>query len=266
MKIFRNSRNDQEVKDVIERAYVAEQNNVKSPKIYKNSNNEIITKIHYKDSLFRISIMQYIDGKNFFELNKHASLEELNKIVHIGSSLNKIDYKPNFIYDTWAINNFIQEFEKKKQYISDEYLKIIQPVYEKFKKFNYNELPKSFVHGDIIQTNLILDKNEDLWVIDFSVSNYIARLNEITVICCDLGIIPGNKEESIKRIKTSFNQWAKEVEATDLEKNSFKMLFEVANAIYLVNPLYEIARGNDSKENQMYLDLGIFGLSLDFEI
>ena len=266
MKIFRNSRDDDEVKNVIERAYVAEQNNVRSPQVYKNSNNEIITNIEYQDSKFRLAMMQYIDGANFYELGRKATIEELKQIADLGSSLNKIEYKPSFIYDTWAISSFIEEFDKKKQYISEEYLKLIQPIYDKFKKFNYAALPKSFVHGDIIETNLMNDKNGNFWVIDFSVANYTARLNEITVICNNFGIVPGNKEESEKRIRIAFEQWAKGVNATDLERSSFKMLFDVANAIYLVNPSYEIAMGNDSEENKMYLDLGLFGLSLDVDM
>ena len=44
------------------------------------------------------------------------------------------------------------------------------------------------------------------------------------------------------------------------------MLFDVANAIYLVNPSYEIAMGNYSGENKMFFDLGAFGLSLDVDM
>ena len=36
MKVFRNSRDDKEVREVIERAYVAEQSGVRSPKVLKN--------------------------------------------------------------------------------------------------------------------------------------------------------------------------------------------------------------------------------------
>ena len=266
MKVFRNSRDDNEVREVIKRAYVAEQNGVKSPKIYKNKNGKIVTNINYEDSRFRLAMMQYIDGSNFFELNREATIEELRRISDLGSSMNKIKYKPNFIYDSWAITSFVEELEKKQQYISKEHLKLIQPIYNKFKEFNYSSLPKAFVHGDITQINLMQDKNEEFWAIDFSVSNYTARLNEIIIICNNFAVIPGNKLESEKRIKIAFEQWAKGVNATDLERKSFQLLFDVANAIYLVNPSYETAMGNDSEENKMFFRLGTFGLSLDVDM
>lgn len=266
MKVFRNSRDDKEVREVIERAYIAEQNGVKSPTIYKNSNDKIITNINCGSSRFRLAMMKYIDGTNFFELGRIATIEELKKIADLGSILNKIEYKPNFIYDSWAINSFTKEFEKKRQYISEEHLKLIQPIYDKFKTFNYSSLPQAFVHGDITQINLMKDKNGDFWAIDFSVSNYTTRLNEIIIICNNFAVIPGNKSESEKRIKIAFKQWAKGVHATDLEKSSFQLLFDVANAIYLVNSSYEAIMGNYSEENKMFFELGSFGLSLDVDM
>lgn len=262
MKVFRNSRTDKEVEECINRSYIAFENNVKTPKIYKNSKNELISIIEYLNSRFRLCVIEYIDGNNFFELNKKTTLEELRKIVDIASNLNKIDYRPNFIYDTWAITSFCNEFEKKKEYLEEKYLNIIEPIYNKFKEFDYDRLPKAFVHGDMMSTNLMLDTNDDIWVIDFSVSNYTARLNEIVVICDDIAVVPGEKEESERRIMIAFDEWCKKVNATQFEKESFKMLFDVANAINVLNPLYEIATGNDSEETKMHLNAGIFALSL----
>lgn len=262
MKVFRNSRTDKEVEECINRSYIAFENNVKTPKIYKNSKNELISIIEYLNSRFRLCVIEYIDGNNFFELNKKPTLEELRKIVDIASNLNKINFRPNFIYDTWAITSFCNEFEKKKEYLEEKYLNIIEPIYNKFKEFDYDRLPKAFVHGDMMSTNLMLDTNDDIWVIDFSVSNYTARLNEIVVICDDIAVVPGEKEESVKRIMIAFDEWCKKVNATQFEKESFKMLFDVANAINILNPLYEIATGNDSEETKMHLNAGIFALSL----
>lgn len=142
MKVFRNSRSDEEVYQCINRSYIAGQNNVKTPKIYKNSKNDIVTIINYLNSRFRVSVIEYIDGNNFFDLNRKPTLEELKKIVDIGSNLNKINYKPNFIYDTWAITSFCKEFEKKKKYLEKKYLEIVKPIFNRFKNFEYDKLPK----------------------------------------------------------------------------------------------------------------------------
>lgn len=262
MKVFRNSRTDKEVVECINRSYTASQNNVKTPKIYKNSKGEIVSIIKHEKSKFRVSVIQYIDGENFFFLKRQPTFDELMKIVDIGSNMNKIEYKPNFIYDTWAITSFCKEFENKKNYLDKKYLDIVEPIYKKFKNFDYDKLPKAFVHGDMMSTNLMLDKKGEIWVIDFSVSNYTARINEIAVICDDVALLVNDKKESERRVKAAFDRWCEKVNATDFEKESFQLIYDVANAINVLLPIYEIKTGNDTEETQMHLEAGLFGLSL----
>ena len=111
--------------------------------------------------------------------------------------------------------------------------------------------------------NVIKDKNDKLWVVDYSVSNFGVRLNEIVVSSSNYGIIEGEKEESENRIRYMFEIWAKNVNASDVEKIAFEKLFRVQNAIYIMNPLYEIARGNNSAENRKNLEIGKLGLTLN---
>lgn len=139
---------------------------------------------------------------------------------------------------------------------------MLQPIYDEFKQFEYEKLPKAFVHGDMMSTNLLLDANDTIWVIDFSVANYTARLNEIVVICTDVALVPNNKLESEKRIKNAFEQWCKNVEAMQFEKEAFTLLFKVANAINILNSIYEMTTENKSEETKMHLQAGLFGLTL----
>ena len=266
MKVFSNDRDDKEASEVIERAHVAAENGVKSPRVFENSKGSIISYINYNNSRFRLALMEFIDGSNFYELGRKATDEELLKISDLASQFGNINYKPNFIYDTWAISSFVSEFEKKQQFLSEEEIKSIRPIYERLKKFNYQALPKSFTHGDIILTNLLQDKKGEYWVVDYSVSNYTARLNEIVVAASDFGIVEGKKQESERRIKLMFERWAKKVNATDFERKAFEMLFRVQNAIYVLNPSYQISIGNSSEENKMFLGLGQFGLTLDVDM
>lgn len=262
VKVFRNSRSDKEAEECINRNYIAYKHRVKTPKVHKNSKGEILTIINYNGSRFRLSLIEYIDGKTFFDLKRKPTNKELLRIVDLGSKINRIIYKPNFIYDSWAITSFCDEYEKKEKYIEQKYLNILKPIYESFKIFDYSLLPFSFVHGDLRSTNLILDDKGEIYAIDFSVSNYTARLNEIIVICSEVAIIPNNKVESEKRIKSAFMEWCNKVRATEFEKESFKLLFSVANAINVLNSAYELATGNNSEETKMYLESGLFALTL----
>jgi hypothetical protein len=190
------------------------------------------------------------------------SIDELNIVIDIAANLSRTTYNPPYVYDEWAIPNFTAEYLKKRKHLSPEYLALLEPIYLQFAKFNYELLPKSFVHGDITSTNLMKDVEGNIWLIDFSVSNFMARIIEPVIICIDLALVMENRKESQKRIDYCFNLWCKKVDATLFEKESFYLLFSVANAINILNTTYEIRNGNTSNENKMHMDQGLFGLSL----
>lgn len=262
MKVFCNSRDEEEVINCINRLDIVGINKISVPKVYRTSNDKTLAIITIDNSKFRLALIEYIKGKDYYNLYENPTFTELDKIVDIAGQLGKIEYKPKFVYDSWAINNFCNEFEKKEKYLNNENKELLKPIYNNFKIFNYDDLPKSFVHGDMRSTNVMKDINGKIWLIDFSVSNYTARLNEITVICSALALVINDKEESEKRINFAFEKWCEKVSATDFEKKAFKLLFSVTCAINIMNSNYEKAIGNTSDETEMHLNAGIFGLTL----
>lgn len=60
--------------------------------------------------------------------------------------INQLDIKPDFIYDSWAIINFEEEYKNKREYISDEYKEEFDKLLSEFKKLDFDKLQKVFVH------------------------------------------------------------------------------------------------------------------------
>ena len=118
------------------------------------------------------------------------------------------------------------------------------------------------MHGDITSTNVLRDNTGKLWLIDFSVSNYMARIIEILIICDDLALIVGEEEKSKQRVRLCFDLWCQKVNATIFEREAFPLLFAVANAINVMNTEIERQEGMDSEENIMNMRQGLWGLSL----
>ena len=84
----------------------------------------------------------------------------IKELANQTAMINNLDVKPNFIYDSWAIINFIEEYNKKREYLSDEYKNEFDKLVEELKNIDFEQLPKAFVHGDIISTNVMLDKDK----------------------------------------------------------------------------------------------------------
>lgn len=103
--------------------------------------------------------------------------------------INNLNFKPNFIYDSWAIINFENEYKNKRKYLSEEQRMCFDKILNEFKKIDIAKLPKGFVHGDIISTNVMKDINNSLWIIDFAVSNYLPRIIDLAIIACNMCLI-----------------------------------------------------------------------------
>ena len=93
-----------------------------------------------------ICVFEYIDGKNYFELNQKASKEIIKDLAIQTAMINQLDIKPDFIYDSWAIINFEEEYKNKREYISDEYKEEFDKLLSEFKKLDFDKLQKVFVH------------------------------------------------------------------------------------------------------------------------
>ncbi len=95
----------------------------------------------------------------------------IKELANQTAMINNLDVKPNFIYDSWAIINFIEEYNKKREYLSDEYKNEFDKLVEELKNIDFEQLPKAFVHGDIISTNVMLDedKKSGLLILQFHI-------------------------------------------------------------------------------------------------
>lgn len=156
VKIFNNIRTRQDIVNYLERIRVVANSQINAPKPLK-INNDIVLELDYKKNHYDICVFEYIDGKNYFELNQKASKEIIKELAKQTAMINQLDIKPDFIYDSWAIINFEEEYKNKREYLSDKYKEEFDQLLTKFKCIDLDKLPKGFVHGDIISTNVMLD-------------------------------------------------------------------------------------------------------------
>lgn len=253
VKVFSNFRTEQDCRDLADRATIPNEKGFSSPKIYKvNGNNLFITKL--KNRIYRLLVMEYINGKDFFSLDILPNLDELKQIAVELAKLNQIQYKPNFIYDRWSIVNFENEYEKNKSILSEDENKQIYDVVKEIKNCDFSKLKYGFVHGDIIVTNIMKDKKGKLYFIDFSVSNYLPRIVDLAVSIGDLCLDLENIEESKNRIKVFLNSYENIGKLDKYEKKCLQIFLKAHQATSILNCLREKEiEGNDSEENQEFL-------------
>lgn len=165
-----------------------------------------------------------------------------------------------FIYDKWAVINFAQEFEDKKQHLSESDYTRLNELIVKFKNIDMQKLPHAFTHGDIISTNVMKDNNGKLWIIDFAVSNYVPRIVDLAVSSCNLCLNPESIKETRDKTKMILKEYEKYNKLTSYEKEVFPIFFDIANAMGILQISYLISQGEASEEDKFWYNESQKGL------
>lgn len=253
VKILNKERTDEECIRLANIYYTARNNGINVPKIYK-FNEELILTIDIDKTKLRIILMEYIDGANMYELGRNLTLEEIEEVAQQAAKINRIDFNVNPYYDEWTLTNFKSEYEKKRNLICEEDKEIVDKVYKEFLNIDFEKLPKSYIHGDIMNANLIKDKDK-IWLIDFSTVNYLPRIIELVVIAYGICIY-NDREDSIKRLNYFLNKYNEINEITQIELDLFCPILNTMGAMSLMQSSFIKANGENFIENQYWLDKG----------
>lgn len=261
VKIFADFRRDGDCQDYIDKITKVIEAGVKHPKMFSAPRGYLYQK-EIEGYKFRLSIMEYIDGINFYECKLAPDENEKRFLVQQAVLINSINLRPNFIYDSWATVNFLKEYEKSKKCLDEEALSVIEPLANRFKSLILKNLPHCFVHGDLIKTNIIKDKNGKLYIIDFAVSNYYPRIVELAVLLCNV-LFDEKNPSGKENYQLVVNEYQKKIKLTEVELKTLPLFTEIAHAMHVIRGTYEReVNNNNSEENNYWINLGRAGLGL----
>ena len=249
VKIFSEERKDKDCKNYIDRIELAELTDINTPKLYKiNGESEYI--IEVEDVKYRLCLFDYINGNSFFDLGTSPNEDEIKEIVRQMANIHKQQLNSGVIYDKWAIVNFIEEFEDKKQYLNEQDYKKINELLINFKKVDIKKLPYAFIHGDIIKSNVMKDNDGKIWIIDFGSSNYSPRIVDLVVSSSDLCLSSESIKKTKSKIKILLKEYDKYNKLTDYEKEVFPIFFNIVNAMGILQISYLINQREESEEDR----------------
>lgn len=203
--------------------------------------------------------MRFIEGKTFFELDRAPDDNERQAIIEQAAKINAIDYEPPYLFDSWAIPNISEMFEKVKQYIEPDDLALVEQVIAQYKAIPVDELPHSFVHGDFTKTNILESDDGKIYVLDFSVANRYPRLQELAVIAANL--LHDDGTPLTERCQVVANEYSQFSELTETERQHLPAYALAGVAMEFMGAHQEkFINGNDTDETDYWLNLGRTGL------
>jgi Ser/Thr protein kinase RdoA (MazF antagonist) len=258
---FRSDKEVQQYADIIETVV---NNGIAHPKIYKSEQGNLYRK-NFDGTEMRLVVMDFVDGKDFFQLKEKPTREEAIFLVGQSAKISKINLKPEYVYDSWAIPNFLKEYNEIKDKLDLDDLKYVGPLASNFSELEIEKLPHCFVHGDLIATNVIRSNNNGLHIIDFAVANYYPRIQELAVLLCDLLFIE-DKEKYLENYKLVLETYQKDVKLEQREIELLPTFIKLAHAMHIVPATREKVKGNLLPENDFWLNSGQKGIRLASEI
>lgn len=260
VKVFNKDRTFEDVNMYIDRIKLANTLKINTPKIYE-CNSDILCGIELDNVNFRLCVFEYIDGKSFYDLNEIPTEKEIKNIIFQMAQIHNAKLESKFIYDKWTITNFIKEYEEKGKYLDNKYNNIFESLTKRLKNIKLNNLPTSFIHGDIISSNVMKDNKDKLWIIDFAVSNYLPRIVDLAVTSCNLCLNPNNKDKTIQSTRMILDEYQKYNKLTDYELECFPLFYDLANAMGILQISYLSSLGETSGEDEFWLKESEKGLS-----
>lgn len=211
----------------------------------------------------RMCLMEYIEGKSFYELNAKPTPDEMRFIIQQAALINSTDFRPTpYYYDVWAISNFLKEYHEKRQHLEASDDKLLLPLEEKFASISIDSLPHGFVHGDIIKTNVMKDKRGRIYIYDFSAANWYPRIQELAVILCNLLFDERHPEKFPEYYELALDEYQKHAPPLTLEELQLLPIFvQIAHAMHILLTSYEEkVNKNETEENKYFMNLGRIGL------
>lgn len=192
-KVFANIRKPEDVDRYIGIMTAVDVPGVNHPRLHEGEQG-----IAFRDSEteLRMVLMDFIDGQTFYDMDRVPDDAELKEIIGQAVKINKIEYKPPFLHDSWSVTSLDDTYERVKAHLATKDVDLAESIIKEFhSKINIEKLPSCLVHGDIIKTNVIKrTSDEEMFIIDFSVANWYPRIQELAVIVANL-LNAGQKEE-----------------------------------------------------------------------
>ena len=259
-KIFSKDRNQEAIarySTIMEKAVEA---GVNHPPLIKTTSGEVVYSDAEANGISMV-LMKFVDGKTFLELDRTPDEEEQKAIIEQATKVNGIDYHPNYLFDSWAIPNIKAMFERTKQFIQPDDIKLIEQAMTQFAEIPVESLPHCFVHGDFTKANVMKGNDGKIYVLDFSVANWYPRIQELAVIAANLLHEESGSQSLRERTERVLEIYDKLNPLTPEEKQHLYAYALAGVAMEFMGGHQEkFIKGNATEETEYWLNLGRNGL------
>lgn len=254
-KIFAKKRTPEHILRYTTIMQKAIQAGVQHPELMKTREDGVVHVDQHAHGISMV-LMRFIPGQTYLDIDRAPTPQETKAIVEQAALVHQIDHRPEPYFDIWAIPNIETLFSQVQQFIAPDDLRLVERVIEGFNAIPLAELPHCFVHGDFTKANVLRGDDGRMYILDFSVSNWAPRIQELAVMSANLLYAKENSSlrESTETAAALYEQFHL---LTPLEKESLYPYALAGAAMEFIGPhLEKYVHGNDNEETAYWLELG----------
>jgi len=263
-KIFSKERNQEAItrySTIMEKAVEA---GVNHPQLLKTKLGEIVFSDSQANGISMV-LMKFVSGGTFLEFNRAPDVEEQRAVIEQAVKVNRIDYHPPYLFDSWAIPNIKQMFDRVRQYIQPDDIGFVERAIALYSEIPVEKLPHCFVHGDFTKANVLKGDDGKIYILDFSVSNWYPRIQELAVISANL-LHDENDSVSLRDRTELVSTEYEALNPLTLEEKQYLYAYALAGVAmeFMGAHQEKFIKGNNTEETEYWLNLGRNGLKKEF--
>ena len=254
VKIINHEKTDKDILEFIEKTNIIIKNHIKAPKLIEH-NREYLHEYDINGMQIKFVIMEYIDGKDLYSIDKQVTKKDIDNLLDILVQFHQIEEKiENTGYDEYCFVQIKEDYQKTKDILPESIKLQVEEMIKEFDKIELEKLPKCFIHGDLISTNIMKDKSEKLWLIDFYQSGNGIRILDIVKI---LNSVIDNykcENETEELEKYFLDEYNKRIKLTSYELEILPALRKIDACVGIMLETFDALEGRDNQENQYWLE------------
>lgn len=260
VKIFAADRTNEECKRYVSVIEAILDQGVRHPKLIASLTSSYLVTLG--DLNVRLIVMEWIVGDTYYDIERNPTEAEIDLIAQEAARINNIQIDLPSYDDDWSIDNIRREMDLVKTHLPAEEVARISLIIRKIEAVRKDQLPQGLVHGDLIKTNVLKSIDGHVYVLDFSVANNTARINELAILCCNLFFDETSAEHSRALYVRAVSAYHTYQRLTSYELEVLPSLIEAAHAMHIIGATkYEQVHGA-SLENDYWKNLGRTGLAI----
>ena len=256
VKIFAKSRTDSEIQRLVSVMLKVMDSGISAPRLHKAAQGFI-----FQYQKLSMVFMDFIDGKTFYELGITPPHQDLQEIIQEVAKTHQVKFDElSYLPDSWSVQNINNTYRQVKEFITDRSaVDFIKNAIDKWNQIPLDKLPTSFVHGDIIPTNVIKGNDGKIYIIDFSVANLHPRIQDLAVITGSL--MAGNDRSLSENTEMIMDLYNNFIPLTDIEKKYLSSYAQAeVSTIYMGAIREKVLNNNNSSETNYLMDISYKGM------